>query len=246
MKLSVLIPAKNEPYLERTVADIEAKRRADTEVLWMEDPGIGQRATTTLLAEKAKGEYVMKVDAHCMFADGFDEIMLADIDDKTILAPRMLALHAENWRPRLEVPPSSQYVFDTNFTMLYDRSRESIEPVVETMCLQGSAWMVSKKHYFDWGLGDPSMPSWGGQAVELGIKAFLNGGLCKTTNKTWYAHLFRQSDADFPYDRGENPGQQANQELIKRYKNKYIAPLIEKFHYPADWTKEKVAELNMV
>jgi len=246
MKLSVVIPARNEPYLHQTVKDISLKVGDETEVLWMEDPGIGQRATTNILVEKSTGEYVMKVDAHCMFDEGFDRKMLADIDEKTILSPRLLALDAEAWKPRLDCPPSSQYVFDTNLVMQYDRGRENLDPIVETMCLQGSAWMVSRRNYIQWGLGDENMPSWGGQGPELGIKAFLNGGVCKTTNKTWYAHLFRQSDADFPYDRGERPGQKANEELLRRYKNKSIAPLIERFNYPADWTKEIVDNLRVV
>lgn len=246
MKLSVVIPAKNEPYLQQTVDDIESKKQADTEVLWMEDSGLGQRGTTNALVEKAQGEYIMKVDAHCMFDEGFDVKMLEDIDENTILAPRLLALDAENWQPRLDCPPSSQYVFDTNLVMQYDRSRENLDPIVETMCLQGSAFMVRKDKYWEWNLGDTTMPSWGGQGTELGIKAFLNGGVCKTTNKTWYAHLFRQTDADFPYDRGDNPGQQANEELIKRYKNKSIAPLIERFNYPIDWSKEEVDKLAVV
>lgn len=246
MKLSIVIPSKNEQYLQKTVEDIQSKVSEDTDVLWQEDTGLGQRGTTNALVERAKGEYVMKVDAHCMFAYGFDRVLLESADDRTIVAPRLLALDAENWRPRLDCPPSSQYCFDTNMVFQYNRKAENLDPISETMCLQGSAWLVSKENYWKWNLGEEEMGSWGSQGAELGIKAFFNGGRCVTNNKTWYAHLFRESDEDFPYERDHQQMKRTNQLMVDRYKNKSIASLIEKFNYPADWTKEIVDKLNMV
>lgn len=241
MKLSILIPSKNEPYLQQTVEDIERNKRGDTEVLWAEDDdGLGQRRLTTWLANEAKGEYIMKVDAHCSFAPGFDTVLLDLIDERTILAPILMPLDAQAWTINGK-KQMKQFVFDTNFVMQHADGEAG-----ETMCLQGSAWMVSKANYFAWNLGDETLPSWGGQAVELGIKAFLNGGRCMTTDKTYYGHLFRHSDNEFPYDRGEHPGKQATEELKRRYKNIGIAPLIERFKYPADWTVDSVLDLPMI
>jgi hypothetical protein len=76
--------------------------------------------------------------------------------------------------------------------------------------------------------------SWGGQAAELGIRAYLNGGVCNSTKKTYYGHVFRHKDSEFPYQRGDNPGKFAIEELQRRYKDK-IQGLLEKFNYPADW-----------
>lgn len=265
MKLSILIPARNEKYLVKTVQDILSKIEDDTEVLVgldgeqpmgtliellklpvkviSETHSIGQRQMTNQLMYHAEGEYIMKVDAHCAFGKGFDTKMLEGMDDRTIAAPLMLVLDAENWIPRVD-KKTSRYCFDSNMVMQYDR--ETKEQVVETMCLQGSAFMVSAKNYKEWGLGDESMGSWGGQGVELGIKAYLNGGRCITNKYTWYAHMFRTDDREFPYDRGEKPGQYANEQLIQRFKNKSIQGLIEKFDYPSNWNKELVDKLPNV
>ena len=43
------------------------------------------------------GKYVMKVDAHCAFAQGFDRIMLEDMQDDITMAPLMRNLHAFDW-----------------------------------------------------------------------------------------------------------------------------------------------------
>ena len=83
MQLSILIPARNEQFLDRTIQDIIEQAEAKTEVIavmdgaWA-DPGvpqhdmvniayvpepIGQRAATNLGARLASGRYLMKIDA---------------------------------------------------------------------------------------------------------------------------------------------------------------------------------------
>lgn len=96
--LSVLIPARNERWLARTVADVCANMRGDTDVwvvldgAWPE-PGyelpqhpkvnvvylpqsIGQRAATNLAAKLTDARYVMKLDGHCALAEGFDVALM--------------------------------------------------------------------------------------------------------------------------------------------------------------------------
>lgn len=211
MKLSILIPSKNEPYLEKTIEDLKSKITDDTEILWREDYGIGQRALTNELAREAKGEYLMKVDAHVSFSKGFDTALLSEIDNKTILAPLLLVLDPITWSVNGK-KQMAQFIFKNNFVMQHADGE-----VGETMCLQGSAWMISKENYFKWNVCDETLGSWGGQAVELGIAAHLNGGVCKTTDSAYYGHVFRHLDEEFPYDRGENPGKYATEELKRRY-----------------------------
>lgn len=242
MKLSILIPSKNEPYLQRTIEDIisnSALYPHDLEILAEEDYGLGQRGLTNKLCRMALGEYVMKVDAHCSFGPDFDEIMLSEIDDHTILSPQMGVLDPISWTINGK-KMTTRYCFDTNLVMQYDKENEN----PETMCLQGSAWMVLKENYWKWNLGDETLGSWGSQGPELGIKAFLNGGRCKSTRSTYYGHVFRHSDSDFPYQRDKEAGKHANLELKRRYLNQSIAPLIRKFSYPHDWTPEKVNSLS--
>jgi hypothetical protein len=115
--LSILIPARNELFLKNTVEDILAHIEADTEILvfldgkWADPPipqhprvtlvyvadAIGQRAATNALARVARGKYVMKVDAHCSFGQGFDRILLEDMQDDITMVPKMYNLHAFDW-----------------------------------------------------------------------------------------------------------------------------------------------------
>jgi glycosyltransferase involved in cell wall biosynthesis len=119
MMLSILIPARNEEFLRRTVEDILAHSEADIEVICVEDgepfvdlpkdervklirneKSVGQRAATNQAAEIARGKYVMKVDAHCAFDQGFDRKMLEKmetVDDSVTMVPVMRNLHAFDW-----------------------------------------------------------------------------------------------------------------------------------------------------
>src|SRR5512139_829358 len=117
MDLSILIPARNELFLGRTIQDILEHIEADTEIVavldgyWPEvgipqherltllrfPDSIGQRAATNAAARVARGKYVMKVDAHCAFDQGFDRVMLEDMEDDITMAPVMRNLHAFDW-----------------------------------------------------------------------------------------------------------------------------------------------------
>jgi hypothetical protein len=103
--------------------------------------------------------------------------------------------------------------------------------------------LVKTDNYWAWRLCDTSLGSWGGQGVELGIKAFLNGGKCVTTKKTYYGHLFRTNEEDFPYKRQQAEIDKGHQAVLEKLKTKAIAPLIEKYNYPCDWTPDFVNQL---
>jgi glycosyltransferase involved in cell wall biosynthesis len=119
--LSILIPARNEMFLARTIQDIFEHSEANTEVIavldgaWADPPlpqhdrvniiyvpeSIGQRAATNMAAKLAQGRYLMKVDAHCSFDKGFDRIMIegfAGVGDAVTMAPIMRNLWAFDWK----------------------------------------------------------------------------------------------------------------------------------------------------
>lgn len=115
--LSILIPARNEMFLSRTIEDIIQHIEADTEVIavldgaWADPPvydhprvtliyhsqSIGQRAATNEAAKISKAKYLMKVDAHCAFDQGFDRKLLENMQPDWTVVPTMRNLHAFDW-----------------------------------------------------------------------------------------------------------------------------------------------------
>lgn len=121
MELAIIIPSRNEEFLKPTVEDILRNSRADTEIVvgldgqWSNPPldqhprvnviyypeSIGQRAITNQCVKLTKARYVMKVDAHCSFDEGFDLKMLEafkETGDNVVMAPTMCNLHVFDWK----------------------------------------------------------------------------------------------------------------------------------------------------
>ncbi len=117
MDLSVLIPARNEQFLSKTIEDVLANMRGETEVIAILDGGwanppvkdhprvhlihhsqsIGQRAATNEAARMSQAKFIMKADAHCAFDEGFDVKLMADCKYDWTVVPRMYNLHVFDW-----------------------------------------------------------------------------------------------------------------------------------------------------
>jgi len=115
--LTVIIPSRNEIFLNKTIQDIFAHAEGDTEVIavldgsWAFDPiednprltlihhskSIGQRAATNEAAKISSARYIMKCDAHCAFDQGFDVKMMKLMQDDMTMVPVMRNLHAFDW-----------------------------------------------------------------------------------------------------------------------------------------------------
>ena len=120
--LSVIIPARCEQWLARTVIDILGKTKAETEVIavcdgsWPDPPlddhpmltvvhyttAIGQRAAVNQAVRLSRAKYVMKLDGHSCVDEGFDVKLMAPYEDGRLrwdctTIPRMYNLHVYDW-----------------------------------------------------------------------------------------------------------------------------------------------------
>jgi len=285
--LSILIPARNEQFLSRTIADILTHSEADTEVIavldgqWSVDPipdhprvtlvyhskSIGQRAATNEAARLSDAKYLMKVDAHCSFDQGFDRNMIADMQDDWTMVPLMKNLHAFDWvcenghrryqgpsGPCKECggttkqdivwiaknnPRCTSYRFDKDLHFQYwdGYKKKQNGDLVESMSLQGSCFMVARNKYFELNLCDENHGSWGQQGTEIACKTWLSGGRVIVNKRTWYAHLFRTQGGDFSFPY-PNPGI----EKARKYsRDLWLNNKWDKAVRPLSWLIEKFA-----
>lgn len=120
--LSIIIPARQEEFLQLTIDDILRNMRGSTEMIvvldgYWPDTGIpinplvtvvhddakpdgstpGQRAAINKGMRLADSRFVMKVDAHCAFDEGFDVKLMADCEYDWTVIPRMYNLHVFDW-----------------------------------------------------------------------------------------------------------------------------------------------------
>jgi len=223
-KISVIIPSRNELFLPQTVDDLFAKASQDIEVIavldgYWPDPPLKERKNLTIIhrgsakgmraainagAAVAKGEFLMKCDAHCMFDEGFDEVLKADCEPDWLVVPRRKRLDAENWCIQDVGKPDVDYEFlsyplwkldqiGLHGTIWTDRALSKKDILIdEDMSFQGSCWFMPK-NFFE-RLGPMQEEGYGtfiGEPQELGLKVWLSGGKQMRNKRTWYAHLHK-------------------------------------------------------
>jgi hypothetical protein len=227
MKLSVLIPARNEPYLNATIKSVLENATGETEIFAILDgyeteqlPGVhylhtplgdGEchlRQGINRAVELCSGEFVMKLDAHCMVAKGFDTELIKAHQDKRIQVPRRKRLDAKNWKLIEDGRPPIDYehiILDQLLTNKFiwattweqrTKEREGIA-IDDVMHIQGSTWFLSKEWFKSCRFMDLRYTGLGQEAEEIVFETLKRGGEAKVNKNTWYAHLHKTQERDW-------------------------------------------------
>ena len=142
-----------------------------------------------------------------------------------------------------KAPNSIGYRFDTEMHFQYFNEMknrpEAKQDHLETMSLQGSCFMLTRKKYWELDICDESLGSWGGQGTEVACKTWLSGGKCIVNRRTWYAHLFRTAGGDFSF-----PYKQDNKQVAGARRATQVLFLDntwEKQKLPLSWLVDRFA-----
>lgn len=225
-KVSIIIPSRNEIFLAQTIEDLLKKAKGDIEIIpvldgyWptpplKDDPRViilhkgeaeGMRPGINSAVAIAKGKYIMKIDAHCMVDEGFDEKLKADCEANWVVIPRRKRLDAENWCIQDVGKPDVDYEYLSfpdnpsdfggpgfNGRIWDQRTKERKDvPIDENMSFQGSCWFMHRDYFYQLELmDDKNYGTFWSEAQEIGFKAWLSGGKVMINKKTWYAHLHK-------------------------------------------------------
>lgn len=261
--ISIIIPSKNEKFLEQTIRDILEKAEGEIEIIpildgydppeIIKDPrvfyvrhkeSVGMRAGINSAAAVAKGEHLMKIDAHCIVDRGFDLKLAANCEDNMVAIPRRYKLDDEKWIKNESEPPVDyeHFIFPLKFDppslhgfKWRERTAERKDILIDdTLSFQGSCWFMKKSHFVKHGFltieGYNGLPQQ--EAEEIGLTTWLSGGRVVVNKKTWYAHLFkgakhgrgyhldRGSARDcykFSYDHWVNENKEGFTKLIEKF-----------------------------
>lgn len=223
-KVSVIIPACNEIFLQKTIDDVIEKASGPIEVIvtldgYWPDPPLknhrlvniihqnrgGMRASINAAASIATGDYLLKTDAHCLFALGYDEILKANCDDNWIVIPSRYSLDAENWcikdtgKARVDYHYLNWPYTDEpglHGVVWNERARQRLDPkynIDDEMSFQGSCWFMTKHHFWNnlGGMQEEGYESFIQEPQEIGLKTWLGGGRIVVNKNTFYAHLHK-------------------------------------------------------
>lgn len=260
--VSVVIPSRNEPYLHKTILDIIQKAN-DIEIIavlegyWpsykelVDDKRVhylhnttpkGMRGAINQAVNLARGEYILKTDAHCMFAPGFDSTLKEGHRDSWVIVPRRYALDVNKWQ--IEKRTDDKYPIDYMFLNQdlqgevwteknHDKSLKDI-PIDDLMTSQGSCWFM-KKSYFNWLelLDETNYGSFWHEMQEIGLKCWLSGGEMKVNKNTWYAHYHKTKSRGYSLNSTEKDKAIS---YVKRWKS---GKIWQKQIYDLDWLYRK-------
>lgn len=284
--LSIVIPSRNEKFLVPTVNDLLKNARGDIEIIvvldgyWIElpnDPRVkiihrgeprGMRAGINSAVAIAKGEVIMKIDAHCMVSEGYDVALTKDLEPDWVSVPRRHRLDAENWKIDDGGKQPIDYMYVCSPTDPNDwggaglngkvweeknRSQKLKEVMIDDlMSSQGSCWIMHKDYFYELELMDEaSYGTFWNEFQEIGFKCWLSGGRVVINKNAWYAHLHKGKK----YGRGyrllqsaldQGAGHTSKWMKFKEAWDKQTLPLswlIEKF-MPPTWTDEMITRLK--
>lgn len=225
---SIVIPSRNEKYLQKTVQGLLKSTRGTFEILIVLDgywPKVeeivlddrvhyihlstarGMRNAINTAVSASRGEYILKTDAHCMFAYGYDETLKENIGEDWVVVPRRKRLDPEKWELIQDHRPDIDYmVLDGELKGQENRAKNLISdtsPAIDDlMTSQGSCWFM-KHTYFNYLelLDEDTYGPFYKEMQEIGLKCWLSGGRMAVNKNTWYAHFHKTEGRGYSLDK---------------------------------------------
>lgn len=213
--ISVLIPSRNEKYLNRTIDDIYRQFRGKFEVIVVLDgytdypvsrfysnlhiieneKPLGIRTSINQAVANSKGNCLLKVDAHVGFDEGFDVKLRMDCEEDQVMVARRYTLDLDSWKKYsrnvdyfyLSCPWTHKHSFMMQSCPWISYTEAHMDkPIDDLMCFQGSMWMMSRNHW-DW-IGGLTTDMEYAEHHEISMKTWLGGRKVVINKNTWYAH----------------------------------------------------------
>lgn len=159
----------------------------------------GMRHGINLAAQAATGDYLLKLDAHCVLSEGYDEVLKAECDDDWVVVARRNELSTD-WQIS-DTTPVDYFYMSNPWTspqgymrmsrwISRDRQRRDVS-LDETMSFSGSFWFMPKA-YFEKRIGsmdEKRFGPWSGEPEEIACKTWLTGGKVMINKRVVYAHM---------------------------------------------------------
>ena len=277
--LSVIIASRVDEYLQKTIDDLLAKAAEEIEVIvvldgyWPDpmvknDPRVkvlhhgqvhahrGMRAGINTAIDVASGEYLMKIDEHCMVDESFDKKLKADCEDNWCVIPRRFRLEPDDWALIEDGRPPVDYMYlaypyerpfdrtcglhGAEWKQRYHERKDVL--IDDTMSWQGSCWFIKRKYWdelFPDGLDEEHYGTFTQEAQEIGNKVWLTGGRLVVNKKTWYAHFHKgRRGKGYGFSRNQYRIHEADKEKGRLYCIEYWLNTKE-FKYDFEWLLNK-------
>lgn len=204
----MIIPARQEPYINKTIRSLYDNASGLIEVIVVLDgeaaeiderakvifhpKPTGRRICMNEAAAIARGEYLLHIDAHCSMTPGWDKKLSESCGKEDVVVSLISSMDENTWK----IKPKHTYTFvylDENLIERwwgkYKRLQEC-EVIEETMALTGCGWMIRKNYYWELGGCDESLGELGHLGPEWALKVWCNGGKLLLRTDVYCGHVF--------------------------------------------------------
>ena len=206
--ISIIIPARQEPYINKTIESLYNNASGEVEVIVILDGEVapvderakvifhpkplGRRISMNEGAAIARGKYLLHIDAHCSMTPKWDKKLQEVCDDNTLVVSVVCTMDEETWKTK----PGHNYTFvslDKNLVEHWWGKYKRLSDcnlTEETMALTGCGWMIQKDYYLALGGCNESL----GQLCHLGpewaLKVWCNSGKLLLRTDVFCGHIF--------------------------------------------------------
>jgi len=222
--VTIVIPSRTEVYLNNTIKDVLANATGDIEIFVVLDGYDTERIDDKRVkyimipfndlhqkrqgintaVSLSQGKFVMSLDAHCLVAKGFDEIMARDCEENMVMIPRRYKLDPITWTTKNHLDHSIPV--DYEYWLYYESQNGFLKPykwdqraisrkdimIDDTMTMQASCWFMHRTWFEDRGfMSIKGYTGWGNEDVEIAMETHTNGGRVVVNKNTYYAHLYK-------------------------------------------------------
>lgn len=277
--VSVIIPSRQPEFLQQTIDDLLSKAEGEVEVIVVLDGywpnpmlrddskviilhqgtihgSLGMRAAINAGVAIARGQYIMKIDEHCLVSQGYDKRLVATCQDDWLVVPRRYRLDAENWKiiedgrtpidymyvsyPYRKLLDSTSGLYGAEDKTRY-RERKNVE-IDDLMTMQGSCWFIKKDYFhklFPKGMDSGNYGPFNHEAQELSNTVWLSGGRVVVDKACHYAHYHKgKKGKGYGFSREQYRKFMADKEKARRYAIKYWLDTKD-FKYDWEWLMGK-------
>lgn len=256
---SIIIPARNEKYLDLTIKNLAKNAVGKIEVIVVLDgynqsiqqikgldikvlkfdKVIGKRAAVNAGAAKAKGKYLFFIDSHCTMSEGWDTRLKYACGEKDLVVSSIIPIDEKTWKRKSDGGVYRHvYLTQSLEEKWWNRSVNLEGPLFEeTMAFTACGWMIQKA-YFDslGGHDDLSLGHWGYEGAEWALKVWLNKkdpGRVLLRQDVYCGHLFNTNANSGLYKAEMITLEEFHQKMVIKYGDK-IQVLFTKFDI-SDW-----------
>jgi hypothetical protein len=195
----------------------------------------GMRGAINAGVDIARGEFIMRTDEHCMFAEGFDKAMTDVCKPNWIMTARRYFLDPVKWE-KMDIPPIDyeKLVIQDGKKFSgarWDRPERKDIMVDESMAMQGSCWVMPRQWWKDV-IGELQTEGYGPSyqdSHEMIFKTWKANGKFMINKNTWFAHKHRSFPRTHQEGSPENP---SNREASWAYALKTWEPYYQQVIRP--------------